>query len=187
VPRLVRGEGGRLALTEDAPLSIGRLSAFQGNVGVAIRAYAYILLHGLEGLKRNSQLAVLNANYLRARLSDHFEIPFPQYCMHEFVISLSKIAAATGVKAGDFAKRLLDYGFHAPTVYFPMIVPECMLIEPTETECRATLDAFAEALIAIKSEAESAPDKVKGAPWTMPVGRLDEYRAATQLDVSYFG
>jgi glycine dehydrogenase subunit 2 len=187
VPRLVRGEGGRLSLTEDAPLSIGRLSAFQGNVGVAVRAYAYMLLHGLEGLKRNSQLAVLNANYLRARLSDHFEVPFAQYCMHEFVISLSKIAAATGVKAGDFAKRLLDYGFHAPTVYFPMIVPECMLIEPTETECRATLDAFAEALIAIKSEAENDPEKVKGAPTTTPVGRLDEYRAATQLDVSYFG
>jgi len=187
VPRLARGEGGRLSLTEDAPLSIGRLSAFQGNVGVAVRAYAYMLLHGLDGLKRNSQLAVLNANYLRARLADHFEVPFAQYCMHEFVISLSKIAAATGVKAGDFAKRLLDYGFHAPTVYFPMIVPECMLIEPTETECRATLDAFAEALIAIKSEAENDPEKVKGAPTTTPVGRLDEYRAATQLDVSYFG
>jgi len=187
IPRLVRGEKGQLSLTESRPLSIGRLSAFQGNVGVAIRAYAYILLHGLEGLRRNSQLAVLNANYLRARLRDHFEIPFPQYCMHEFVISLNDIAKKTGVKAGDCAKRLLDYGFHAPTVYFPMIVPECMLIEPTETESRATLDAFAEALIGIKSEAQSDPDKVKGAPWTTPVGRLDEYRAATQLDISYLG
>ena len=187
VPRLVRGEGGCFALTEDRPLSIGRMSAFQGNVGVAIRAFAYILLHGLEGLVRNSRLAVLNANYLRARLRDHFEVPFPQYCMHEFVISLSDIAKDLGVKAGDFAKRLLDYGFHAPTVYFPQIVPESMLIEPTETETRATLDAFAEALIAIKSEAKSDPEKVKAAPWTTPVGRLDEYRAATQLDVSCLG
>jgi glycine dehydrogenase subunit 2 len=187
VPRLIRSADGRLSLTEDRPLSIGRLSAFQGNVGVAIRAYAYILLHGLEGLKRNSQLAVLNANYLRARLRDHFQATFPQYCMHEFVISLSEIAAATGVKAGDFAKRLLDYGFHAPTVYFPQIVPECMLIEPTETECCATLDAFAEAMISIKGEAQADPEKVKGAPWTTPVVRLDEYRAATQLDMSYSG
>jgi len=187
VPRLVRGRDGRLSLTDNRPLSIGRLSAFQGNVGVVVRAYAYILLHGLEGLQRNSQLSVLNANYLRARLRDHFQAPFPQSCMHEFVISLSEIAQKTGVKAGDFAKRLLDYGFHAPTVYFPMIVPECLLIEPTETESRATLDAFAEALIAIKSEAQSDPEKVKGAPWTTPVARLDEYRAATQLDVSRFG
>jgi len=187
VPCLVRSADGRLFLTEDRPLSIGRLSAFQGNVGVAIRAYAYILLHGLKGLRRNSEMAVLNANYLRARLRDHFEIPFPQLCMHEFVISLNEIAKKTGVKAGDFAKRLLDYGFHAPTVYFPMIVAECMLIEPTETETRATLDAFAEALIGVKGEAETDPEKVKGAPGTMPVARLDEYRAATQLDVSYFG
>jgi len=186
VPRLVRGEDGRLALTEDRPLSIGRLGAFQGNVAVAVRAFVYILLHGLEGLRRNSRLAVLNANYLRARLRDHFKVPFPQYCMHEFVISLADVAKQTGVKAADFAKRLLDYGFHAPTVYFPQIVPECMLIEPTETETRSTLDAFAEAMIAIKSEAASDPEKVKAAPWKTPVGRLDEYRAATQLDVSYF-
>jgi len=187
VPRVVRGDEGCFAMTEDRPLSIGRMSAFQGNVGVAIRAFAYILLHGLEGLVRNSQLAVLNANYLRARLRDHFQVPFPQYCMHEFVISLSDIAKDLGVKAGDVGKRLLDYGFHAPTTYFPLIVPECMLIEPTETEARATLDAFAEALIAIRSEAKSDPEKVKAAPWTTPVGRLDEYRAATQLDVSHFG
>ncbi|MBM3333113.1 aminomethyl-transferring glycine dehydrogenase subunit GcvPB [Candidatus Sumerlaeota bacterium] len=187
IPRLVRDETGRLSLTEDRPLSIGRLSAFQGNVGVIVRAFAYILLHGLGGLRRNSHLAVLSANYLRARLRDHFEAPFTQYCMHEFIISLSNIARETGVKAGDFAKRLLDYGFHAPTVYFPTIVPECMLIEPTETESRQTLDAFADALIAIKAEAQTDPDKVRGAPWTLPVSRLDEYRAATQLDVSYSG
>ncbi len=187
IPRLVRHEDGSLSLTEDRPLSIGRLSAFQGNVGVAVRAFAYILLHGLEGIRRNSQLAVLNANYLRTRLRDHFTVPFPQYCAHEFVISLADLARETGVKAGDVAKRLLDYGFHAPTVYFPLIVPECLLIEPTETESRATLDAFANALIAIKGEARTDPEKVKGAPWTLPVSRLDEYRAATQMDVSYFG
>lgn len=187
VPRLVRHEDGRLELTEDRPLSVGRLSAFQGNIAVVVRAFAYILLHGLSGLRRNSQLAVLNANYLRERLRRHFSVPFAQFCMHEFVISLADVAKKTGVKAGDFAKRLLDYGFHAPTVYFPQIVPECMLIEPTETESRSTLDAFAEAMVAIKREAEGEPDKVKRAPATTPVGRLDEYGAATRLDVSYFG
>ena len=187
IPRLLRGDNGDLSLTEARPLSIGRLGAFQGNVGVLVRAFAYILLHGLEGLRQNSRMAVLNANYLRARLRDHFLVPYPQHCMHEFVISLSDVAKATGVKAGDFAKRLLDYGFHAPTVYFPQIVPECFLVEPTETETRATLDAFAEALVAIKAEAANDPETVKKAPSRMPVARLDEYRAAMQLDASYFG
>lgn len=187
VPRLLRGDDGSLSLTEDRPLSIGRLGSFQGNTGVLVRAFAYILLHGLEGLRRNSRMAVLNANYLRARLREHFRVPYPQACMHEFVMSLSDLAKETGVKAGDVAKRLLDYGFHAPTVYFPQIVPECLLIEPTETETRETLDAFAEALIAIKKEAHNEPDAVKNAPSKMPVARLDEYRAATKLDASYFG
>jgi glycine dehydrogenase subunit 2 len=186
IPRLVCDDKGRLHLTEDRPLSIGRVMAFQGNVGVLVRAFAYILMHGLEGLKHNSRMAVLNANYLRSRLMNLFPAPYKQWCMHEFVISLSDVAKRTGVKAGDFAKRLLDYGYHAPTVYFPMIVPECMLIEPTETETRATLDGFAEALAAIRREAESDPDKVKRAPHTMPVAKLDEYRAATQLDTAHF-
>jgi glycine dehydrogenase subunit 2 len=176
VPRIVE-RGGRLAWDWDRPKSVGKLKSFWGNVGVLIRAYAYIVGLGDEGLRRVSLHAVLNANYLQARLRKAYALPYDRPCMHEFVLSAVK-QRKHGVRALDIAKRLLDYGFHAPTIYFPLIVPEALMIEPTETESRETLDAFADAMLAIAREARDTPDLLLHAPHTLPIRRLDEVRAA---------
>ncbi len=175
-------------LTErDCPQSIGRLSAFAGNAGVLMRAYVYARMLGREGMVRVSEYATLNANYLAKRLRDAgFALAYPQRrATHEFIVTLKKQAKALGVTAMDFAKRLLDYGYHAPTTYFPLLVPECFLIEPTETETLHELDGFVEAMVQIQHEAESSPDLVKGAPHSLPVRRLDDVRAARELDLRW--
>jgi glycine dehydrogenase subunit 2 len=174
------GAGVTYALDYDRPQSIGRVRAFQGNFGMFVRAYTYIREMGGEGLKMASTLAVLNARYLWARLKDHYAAPVGQPCMHEVVLSDRDLERETGVKTLDVAKRLLDYGFHAPTVYFPLVVPGALMIEPTETETKETLDEFADAMLAILKEARETPDLVKEAPHHTVVGRMDEARAARQ-------
>ncbi len=159
--------------------SIGRVRSFHGSFNVLVRAYAYIRSLGAEGLREVSDNAVLNANYLLARLKDAYYLPYDRRCMHEFVLSGVR-QERLGVKTLDIAKRLIDYGFHPPTIYFPLIVKEALMIEPTETESRETLDAFAEAMLAIAREAETEPDLVRSAPHHTPVRRLDEARAARQ-------
>lgn len=172
---------------QDFPLSIGRLSAFMGNAGILLRAYIYARMLGGVGMQRVSGLATLNANYLQARLSQAgFELAYPQRrASHEFIITLRHFKKAYGVSALDVAKRLLDYGIHAPTMYFPLLVPECLLIEPTETESKETLDAFVMAMIQIKQEAETEPELLRQAPHHQSVGRLDEVKAARDLDLVY--
>ena len=175
-------------LTEkDLPQSIGRLSAFMGNAGVLLRAYIYMRMLGREGMSRVGEYATLNANYLLALLRARgFEPAYPtRRASHEFIITLKKQARELEVSAMDFAKRLLDHGFHAPTTYFPLLVPECLLIEPTETEGKDTLDAFVAAMAQIQAEAEQEPERVTSAPHTMPVRRLDDVRAAKQLDLTW--
>jgi glycine dehydrogenase subunit 2 len=165
----------------DRPKSIGRLRGFQGNYGVFVRSYAYILSLGADGLQEASETAVLNANYLMARLRDvdeHLPPAFDRLCMHEFVLSGAPMKKALGLRTTDLAKRLLDHGFHPPTVYFPLLVDEALLIEPTETETRETLDAFAEAIEEILREGAEDPDVARNAPYTTPVRRLDEAGAA---------
>jgi len=171
----------------ERPQSIGRLSGFMGNAGILLRAYVYMRLLGGEGMRRVSGFATLNANYLMKRLAAAgFAPAFPQRrASHEFIISLKDVARDTGVTAMDFAKALLDRGFHAPTTYFPMLVPECLLIEPTESEARQELDAFAQALIDIRDLAFRDAAEVKRAPLTTPVRRLDDVRAAKQLDLTW--
>jgi len=171
----------------DLPQTIGRLSAFMGNAGVLLRAYVYMRMLGRDGMQRVAEYSALNANYLLTRLRQAgFEPAYPQRrASHEFIITLKRQARELGVNAMDFAKRLLDYGFHAPTTYFPLLVPECLLIEPTETETREEIDAFVDAMVTIQQEAEQEPTKVKGAPYTLPVRRLDDVRAAKQLDLAY--
>jgi glycine dehydrogenase subunit 2 len=171
----------------DLPQTIGRLSAFMGNAGVLLRAYVYMRMLGRAGMPRVADYATLNANYLLARLkAAGFDPAYPERrASHEFIITVKRQARELGVNAMDFAKRLLDFGFHAPTTYFPLLVPECLLIEPTETEAKQDLDAFVDALIAIQLEAEQDAAKVKGAPYTLPVRRLDDVRAAKQLDLAY--
>jgi glycine dehydrogenase subunit 2 len=171
----------------DLPQTIGRLSAWMGNAGVLLRAYVYARLLGRDGMHRVGEFATLNANYLAVRLREKgFDLAFPKRrASHEFIITLKKQKAELDLTATDVAKRLLDYGFHAPTIYFPLMVPECLLIEPTETEDRETLDAFIDALVAIWNEAKQDIAKVKGAPYTMPVRRLDDVRAARQLDLRF--
>lgn len=186
VPMVFKKDTGYEWLTlEDLPLSIGQLSTFMGNAGILVRAYIYIRLLGIEGLVRVAEYATLNANYLAKRLTKMgFDPAFPmRRATHEFIITLKKQVKDMGVTALDFAKRLLDYGFHAPTIYFPLIVAECLLIEPTETECKQDLDAFVDAMVAILKEAKSDPELLKTAPHTMPVQRLDEVRAARELDL----
>src|SRR5712672_1768503 len=175
-------------LTErDLPQSIGRLSGFMGNAGVNLRAYIYMRLLGREGMVRVAEFAALNANYLMKRLqAAGFEAAYPtRRASHEFIITLKRENRLYQVTAMDVAKRLLDYGFHAPTTYFPLLVPECLLIEPTETESKETLDAFVVAMATILGEAGSEPDTVRGAPHRMPVRRLDDVRAARELDLAY--
>jgi glycine dehydrogenase subunit 2 len=179
-PRVLRSDEGRFRLErpDERPTSIGRLRSYVGNTGVLVRAYAYIRAHGGSGLRQVSDDAVLAANYLRKRVGETYDIPFDRHCKHEFVASAAGIKKRTGVRTLDIAKRLIDHGFHPPTIYFPLTVEEAMLIEPTETESIETLDAFADALIAIAHEAETDPELVKTAPHTAPVGRLDEASAA---------
>jgi glycine dehydrogenase subunit 2 len=188
VPVVINDNGVyRNAVEADMPQSIGRMSANGGNAGVLMRAYIYARMLGAEGMHRVAEFATLNANYLMARLRDAgFELAYPtRRASHEFIVTLKKMKDETGVSAMDFAKRLLDYGFHAPTTYFPLLVPECLLIEPSESESKETLDAFIEACIKIKEEAYSDAELVKGAPYTQPVRRLDDVKAARELDLAY--
>ncbi|MDP2323255.1 MAG: aminomethyl-transferring glycine dehydrogenase subunit GcvPB, partial [Gammaproteobacteria bacterium] len=188
IPIVGRRDGRYAWLAEsDRPQSIGRLSGFMGNTGILLRAYVYMRLLGAEGMRRVSGFATLNANYLMKRLAEAgFIVAYPQRrASHEFIISLKDVARDTGVTAMDFAKALLDRGFHAPTTYFPLLVPECLLIEPTETEARQELDAFAQALIDIRELANRDAAEVKRAPLTTPVRRLDDVRAAKQLDLTW--
>lgn len=182
-------EGYRWSTLSDCPQSIGRLSCFMGNAGILLRAYFYILVLGTEGLHRVAEYATLNANYLLAELTNAgFTPAYPgRRASHEFLLTLSNEKKTYGINAMDLAKRLLDYGMHAPTTYFPLLVPECLLIEPTETESKETLDEFVAAMKAIRSEAEQVPDQVKSAPHTLPVKRLDDVKAARELDLNYFG
>ena len=175
-------------LTEaDLPHSIGHLSAFSGNIGVLLRAYVYARMLGAEGMLRVAEFATLNANYLMAELAGAgFTVAFPKRrASHEFIVSMKPLKDATGISAMDVAKRLLDKGFHPPTTYFPMLVPECLLIEPTETESKETLDAFVRALKEIREEAYATPELVKGAPHSTPVRRLDDVKAARELNLSW--
>lgn len=165
-------------LDYDRPQSIGQIKTFYGNFAVLVKAYTYIRTLGPQGLKEVSQQAVLNANYLLSLLRPYYHVPYDGICKHEFVIAPGPRIKEAGVRTLDIAKRLLDYGFHAPTIYFPLIVPEAMMIEPTETEPKETLDAFAQALITIAEEAVSRPELLHGAPHNTPVGRLDEVGAA---------
>lgn len=176
VPVVVK-EGDRYRLDYDRPQSIGRVKGFYGNFGMLVRAYAYIRTMGPDGLRQVAENAVLNANYLMRRLAPYFDLPYDRHCKHEFVLS-GRRQKKLGVRTLDMAKRLLDFGFHPPTIYFPLIVDECLMIEPTETESKETLDAFADAMIQIAKEAEENPDIVLSAPHTTVVKRLDEVRAA---------
>jgi glycine dehydrogenase subunit 2 len=164
--------------------SIGKVHSAFGNFGVLVRAYTYIRTLGAEGLREVSENAIINANYLFSRIKDYYEVPYPGFCQHEFVLSGNR-QKAKGVRTMDIAKRLLDFGVHAPTAYFPLIVPEALMIEPTETESRESVDYLAEAFIQIAKEAESDPEKVKKAPHTTPVGRLDEVKGARDLDIAF--
>ena len=170
---------------EDCPKSIGRLSANMGNAGVLLRAYVYARLLGKEGMERVAGFSTLNANYMLAQLrKDGFDLAYPnRRATHEFIVTLKKLKDEHGVTAMDVAKRLLDKGFHAPTTYFPLLVPECFLIEPTETEAREELDGFIAAMKEIAEEAKTDPEMVKGAPYSLPVRRLDDVKAARQPDI----
>jgi glycine dehydrogenase subunit 2 len=172
---------------KDRPQSIGHLSAFMGNAGILLRAYIYARLVGREGMKRIADFSTLNANYLMVKLKQAgFDLALPtRRATHEFIVTLKRQAKQWDVTAMDFAKRLLDYGFHAPTTYFPLIVAECLLIEPTETETKQILDEFIAAMAKISEEAQSQAELVKGAPYTMPVRRLDDVKAARELDLAW--
>jgi glycine dehydrogenase subunit 2 len=173
----------------DLPQSIGRLASFAGNAGVLLRAYVYMRMLGREGMQRVGEYATLNANYLSARLQQlGFDAAYPQRrASHEFILTLKRLTQEYGVTAMDVAKRLLDLGFHAPTTYFPMLISECLLIEPTETESKQTLDAFVAAMAQILREAQQEPERLQRAPHTLPVRRLDDVRAARELDLTYRG
>jgi glycine dehydrogenase subunit 2 len=171
----------------DLPQSIGRLSGFMGNAGVLLRAYVYMRILGREGMRRVAEYSTLNANYLMARLQQAgYDAAYPRRrASHEFILTLRRQAREQGVTAMDVAKRLLDFGYHAPTTYFPLLVPECLLIEPTETEAKEELDGFVTAMAAILEEASTDAARLKGAPYTTPVRRLDDVRAAKQLDLTW--
>jgi glycine dehydrogenase subunit 2 len=183
VPAVVR-DGKRYRLDYNRPKSIGKVRAFTGPFGVFVRSYAFILAWGRD-LRTMSEDAVLNANYLLAGLKDAYELPFDRLCMHEFVLSARRLKKEHGITALDVAKRLMDYGFHPPTIYFPLVVPEALMIEPTETETKETLDAFADAMVAIAREAAEEPELLKDAPHDRPVKRLDEVKAAKRAVIRY--
>ncbi len=184
-PVITKDSEGVWRFDHDRPLSIGRMHSFHGNFLVALRAWCYLLSCGWKGLAEVSGAAVLNANYLRRLVSAVFEVPYGGRCMHEFVASGAALKKETGVKTLDVAKRLLDLGFHAPTIYFPLIVEEALMIEPTETESVETLEAFAAALARIAEEARRDPELVKNAPHSTPVARVDETTAARKPDLTY--
>jgi len=183
ISRVEKQEDGRFRLNYKYPKSIGYVAPFYGNFGVVLKAYAYILRLGRTGLIRATENAVLSANYIRKRLANHFEVPYDRICMHEFVATATP-QAAKGVHALDIAKALLDKGHHAPTVYFPLIVPEAIMIEPTETENKETLDLFIDDLIEIAERVDTDPASITAAPVTLPVTRLDETRAARAMELT---
>ncbi|HTK31443.1 MAG TPA: aminomethyl-transferring glycine dehydrogenase subunit GcvPB [Candidatus Saccharimonadaceae bacterium] len=183
---IVEDKGGRLSLTSDRPHSVGRVHSFHGNFGILVRALTYILGLGPEGLRQVSRTAILNANWLMRRLARTYDLPYPEACMHEFVLS-GRGLRKYGVKTLDVAKRLLDFGVHAPTVYFPLIVEEALMIEPTETETLDRLEHFAEAMEQIAEEARTDAERLHDAPHTTPVRRLDEGRAARELKLRWGG
>ncbi len=183
IPIIKKGDSG-FYLDYNRPHSIGKIHSFYGNFNVIVKAYTYLLMLGSKGLSRVSENAIINANYLQESLKDDFELPYKQHAMHEFVLSGSR-QKKMGVKTLDMAKRLLDLGFHAPTIYFPLIVQEALMIEPTETESKETLDEFIAAMKKIAEEAANNPEKLKNAPVTTPVRRLDEVRAARDLKVRH--
>ncbi len=188
VPMVAQDGEDYVWLTEDnRPESIGRLSAFAGNAGVLLRAYIYARMLGRDGMHRVAEFSTLNANYLLKRLTDAgFDAAYPQRrASHEFILTLKRQARELGVNTMDFAKRLLDFGVHAPTTYFPLLVPECLLIEPTETEAQDELDRFVDIMTTILHEAQSNPEVVKSAPHDLPVRRLDDVRAARDLDLAW--
>ncbi|MFZ0341528.1 MAG: aminomethyl-transferring glycine dehydrogenase subunit GcvPB, partial [Gaiellaceae bacterium] len=184
VPAVIRREEGGFGLDYDRPQTIGKVRGFTGPFGVFVRSYAYIRMWGPR-LREMSEAAVLNANFVLARLKDAYDLPFDRLCMHEFVLSARSLKKEHGCTALDVAKRLMDYGFHPPTIYFPLIVPEALMVEPTETEAKETLDAFCDAMLAIAREAAEEPELLKEAPHLRPVKRLDEVRAAKQPVVKY--
>ena len=179
-PRVIRRSDLSFALKFDNPQSIGNVAPFYGNFGITLRALAYMLRLGKKGLARASDYAVLNANYMRKRLDKHLEVPYDRICMHEFVASAANLGEH-GVHALDLAKALLDEGYHAPTIYFPLIVKECLMFEPTETESKQTLDQFCDDLIAIVERSRKDPASVLAAPVTLPMRRLDETKAAKEM------
>lgn len=185
VPVIRRNEAGTIIADYTRPHSIGRVSAFYGQFLMEVRAYTYLRAFGKEKMADISRHSVLNANYVRARLKDVLPPAHDRPCMHECILTAEKYKKEYGVRALDISKRLIDYGFHPPTNYFPLIVPECFMIEPTETESKETLDAFCDALIAICKEAETNPDLLHDAPSTQVVGRLDETKAVKDLDVRW--
>jgi glycine dehydrogenase subunit 2 len=184
VPAVVRRDDGTFGLDFDRPKTIGKVRGFTGPFGVFVRSYAFIRSYGPR-LREMSEAAVLNANYLLARLKHAYDLPFDRLCMHEFVLSARQLKREYGVSALDVAKRLMDYDIHPPTIYFPLIVPEALMIEPTETEPKERLDDFCEAMLAIAREAATDPELVHGAPHTRPVQRLDEVKAAKRVVVRY--
>lgn len=184
IPRIVEADG-KLMLDENFPKSIGRVHAFFGNFSVFVRAYAYIRALGADGLKRTSEQAVISANYVLSQIKDAYEVPYGECCMHEFVASAKRQREEYGVAAFDIAKRLMDYGVHPPTMYFPLIVEEALMIEPTETESKASLDHFIEAMRQIDKEAREQPDLLHEAPHEMPVARMDEVAANRKPKLRY--
>jgi glycine dehydrogenase subunit 2 len=182
---IVAGDGEVFRLEFDRPNSIGRMRSFWSNFAHVVRGLTYVYANGLEGLSRVSQLAVLNANYVRAELRGVLDMPYDEPCRHEFVASAQTLKRETGVRALDLAKALLDRGYHAPTIYFPLLVPECLMIEPTETESKETLDEFISALKEIVATAQGNPAAILAAPELTPVGRLDEARAARRPDLRW--
>lgn len=183
--RLVQRADGTFFLDYDHPKSIGYIAPFYGNFGIVLRAYVYAMMLGGEGLRHVAETAVLNANYVRVRLRKHYKPAVDRVCKHECVFSTTDKMAANGVHALDIAKALIDRGFHPPTVYFPTIVKEAMMIEPTETESKETLDAFIDAMIELADLAEKDPEKLKAAPSNAPISRPDEVAAAKNLNISY--
>lgn len=181
---VVKREDGTFAIEYDRPKTIGYIAPFYGNFGVISKAYAYILMLGKEGLERVAENAVINANYIKEKLKDYYDLPYPGVCKHECVFSASR-QAKNGVHAIDIAKALIDKGYHPPTIYFPTIVNEALMIEPTETESKETIDGFIEAMIDIAKQAESRPESFKDLPKSTPVGRLDETKAAKLLDLAF--
>lgn len=184
VPRIVKNDS-TYSWSANFPDTIGRVRAFYGNFNVIVKAYAYIRSLGAEGLTRATEMAVLNANYIKEKLKPYYDLPYDRVCMHECVFSGNRQVAQSGVHTSDIAKRLIDFGYHPPTIYFPLIVPEALMIEPTETESKETLDAFCDAMIAIAQEAKENPQRVKDAPLSTPVSRLDEVLAARKPDVCW--